>query len=331
MSDTRRREFITLLGGAASAWPLAARGQQPAVPVIGVMSPLSAATAARNLAALRNGLRDLGYNEGRNIKIEYRFADGAPERYPALMAELIALNPVLIVVGSTPAIVAASKVTRTTPLVWVGVADNPVALGLVGSFAHPGGNITGFLMSGDAGIVGKRLELLREAAPRFSRVGVLVAPDYAAADGTLDALPSAARGLGLDARVYEARAAADIETALTAAGRDGVQALYVSQSPVFLHRRAEIIGRVASLRLPAMYFFREFVQSGGLLSYGSDLPDMYRRAGVYIDKILKGASPGELPVQSAEKFELAVNLKTAKALGLTISESFLLRADEVIE
>jgi putative ABC transport system substrate-binding protein len=211
------------------------------MPVIGVMSPLSAATAARNLAALRNGLRDLGYNEGRNIKIEYRFADGAPERYPALMAELIALNPVLIVVGSTPAIVAASKVTRTTPLVWVGVADNPVALGLVGSFAHPGGNITGFLMSGDAGIVGKRLELLREAAPRFSRVGVLVAPDYAAADGTLDALPSAARGLGLDARVYEARAAADIETALVAAGRDGVQALYVSQSPVFLHRRAEII------------------------------------------------------------------------------------------
>src|SRR5436190_1405740 len=257
MSDMRRREFITLLGGAAAAWPLAARAQQSAMPVIGVMSPLSAATAARNLAALRNGLRDLGYNEGRNI--------------------------------------------------------------------------TGVLMSGDAGIVGERLELRRDAAPRFCRVGVLVAPDYAAADGTLDALPSAARGLGLDARVYEARAAADIETALTAAGRDGVQALYVSQSPVFLHRRAEIIGRVASLRLPAMYFFREFVQSGGLLSYGSDLPDMYRRAGVYIDKILKGASPSELPVQSAEKFELAVNLKTAKALGLTISESFLLRADEVIE
>jgi putative ABC transport system substrate-binding protein len=269
----KRRELITLLGGAAAAWPFATRAQQPAMPVVGVMSPLSAATAARNLAALRNGLRDLGYNEGRNIMIEYRFADGAPERYPALMAELIALNPVLIVVGSTPAIVAASKVTRTTPLVWVGVADNPVALGLVGSFAHPGGNITGFLMSGDAGIVGKRLELLREAAPRFSRVGVLVAPDYA----------------------------------------------------------AEIIGRVASLRLPAMYFFREFVQSGGLLPYGSDLPDMYRRAGVYIDKILKGASPSELPVQSAEKFELAVNLKTAKTLGLAISESFLLRADEVIE
>src|SRR5262249_13872529 len=189
-----RRDFISLVGGAATAWPLAARAQQPAMPVIGVMSPLSVATAARNLAALRNGLRDLGYSEGRNIKIEYRFADGAPERYPALMAELIVLKPVMIVVGSTPAIVAASKVTGTTPLVWIGVADDPVALGLVGSFAHPGGNITGFLMSGDAGIVGKRLELLREAAPRFSRVGVLVAPDYAAADGTLDALPSAAGG-----------------------------------------------------------------------------------------------------------------------------------------
>jgi ABC-type uncharacterized transport system substrate-binding protein len=323
----KRREFITLLGGAAAVWPLAARAQQP---VIGVMSPLSVAAAARNLAALRSGLRDLGYGEGRNIRIEYRFADGAPERYPALTAELIALKPVMIVVGSTPAIMAASKVTRTTPLVWIGVA-NPVALGLVESFAHPGGNITGFLMSGDAGIVGKRLELLREAAPGFSRIGVLIAPDYAAADGTLDALPAAARGLGLEARVYEARTAADIETALTAAGRDGAQALYVSQSPVFLQHRAAIIGRVAGMRLPAMYFFREFVQSGGLLSYSSDLADMYRRAAAYVDKILKGARPAGLPVQSAEKFELAVNLKTAKALGLTIPASFLLRADEVIE
>jgi putative ABC transport system substrate-binding protein len=324
----KRRTFITLLGGAAAVWPLAARAQQP---VIGVMSPLSVAAAARNLAALRSGLRDLGYGEGRNIRIEYRFADGAPERYPALTAELIALKPVMIVVGSTPAIMAASKVTRTTPLVWIGVASNPVALGLVESFAHPGGNITGFLMSGDAGIVGKRMELLREAAPGFSRIGVLIAPDYAAADGTLDALPAAARGLGLEARVYEARTAADIETALTAAGRDGAQALYVSQSPVFLQHRAAIIGRVAGMRLPAMYFFREFVQSGGLLSYSSDLADMYRRAAAYVDKILKGARPAELPVQSAEKFELAVNLKTAKALGLTIPESFLLRADEVIE
>jgi putative tryptophan/tyrosine transport system substrate-binding protein len=327
----KRREFIAGLGAAAAVWPLAARAQQPAMPVIAVMSPLSVATAARNLAALRQGLRDLGYSEGRNIKIDYRFADGAPERYPALIAELIALKPAVIVVGSTPAAVAASKVTRTTPLVWTGVADNPVALGLVESFARPGGNVTGFLMSGDAAIVGKRLELLREAAPGFLRVGVVVAPDYAAADGTLNALPSAARALGLDARVYEAQSAAEIETALAAAVRDGMQALYVSQSPVFLNHRAEIVGRVASMRLPAIYFFREFVQSGGLLSYGSDLPDMYRRAATYVDKILKGTSPGELPVQSAEKLELAVNLKAAKALGLTISESFLLRADEVIE
>jgi len=331
MSDVRRREFVTLLAGTVAAWPLAARAQQSAMPVIGVMSPLSVSTAARNLAALRNGLRDLGYSEGRNIKLEYRFADGTPERYPALMAELIASNPAVIVVGSTPAAVAASRVTRTTPVVWIGVADNPVALGLVESFARPGGNVTGFLMSGDAGIVGKRLELLKEAASPFVRVGVLVAPDYAAADGTLNALPSAAQGLGLDARVYEARSAAEIETALTAAKRDGVQALYVSQSPVFLHHRAEIIERVATIRLPAIYFFREFVQSGGLLSYGSDLADMYRRAAMYVDKIVKGASPGELPVQSAEKFELAVNLKAAKTLGLAISESFLLRADEVIE
>ena len=330
LAHMKRRDFITLLGGA-TAWPLAAWAQQSQMPVIGVMSPLSIATAARNLAALRNGLRDWGYSEGRNIKIEYRFAEGAPERYPVLMAELMAFKPAVIVVGSTPAVVAASKVTRTIPLVWIGVADNPVALGLVESIAHPSGNVTGFLLSGDASIVGKRLELLAEAAPRFSRVGVLVAPDYAVADGTLNALPSAARGLSLDARVYEVRSAAEIETALIAAGRDGMQALYVSQSPVFLHHREEIIARVASMRLPAIYFFREFVQSGGLLSYGSDLPDMYRRAGMYVDKILKGTSPGELPVQSAERFELAVNLKAAKALGLTISEAFLLRADEVIE
>jgi putative ABC transport system substrate-binding protein len=326
----KRREFITLLGGAAASWPLAARAQQRAMPVIGVMSPLSVATAARNLAALRTGLRNLGYTEGRNIVIEYRFADGVAERYSALLADLVALKPAAILVGSTAAILAARQVTRTTQLIWFGSVDDPVALGLVESFARPGGNVTGFLLSSDARIIGKRLELLREATP-FSRVGVLVDPDYAAADGTLKAISPVAAQFRLDAAVYQVRSGAELEAAFTAAARDGVQALYVSEAPVFLNRRAEIAAKVANMRLPAMYSFREFAQSGGLMSYGSDLPELYQRAASYVDKILKGAKSGELPLQSAEKFELVVNLKTAKALGLTISEAFLIRADEVIE
>jgi putative tryptophan/tyrosine transport system substrate-binding protein len=330
MLDVRRREFITLLGSAA-AWPYAVRAQQPAMPLVGVMSPLSVATAARNIAALRNQLRDLGYTEGRNINIEYRFADGLAERFPVLVTDLVALKPAVIVVGSTAGILAARKVTRITPLIWFGSIEDPVALGLVESFARPGGNVTGFLLSNDARMVGKRLELLRDAVRRFTRVGVVLDPNYAAADGTLKALPSAASGLGLEARVYEVRSAAELEAAFAASARDGMQALYVPEAPLFLTRRTEIADAVASARLPAIYTFREFVQAGGLMSYGADLPALYQRAAGYVDKILRGAKPGELPLQSAEKFELAVNLKTAKALNLTISEAFLLRADEVIE
>src|SRR5262245_3603061 len=253
-----RRDFITLIGGAAASWPLAAHAQQAAMPVIGVLSPQSVATAARNLSALRKGLLELGYIEGRNVRVEYRFAQGAPERYPALMAELIALDPAVIIVGSIGAILAASKITRTIPLIMFIAADNPVALGLVESFARPGGNVTGFSLSSDAEIIGKRLELLREASPGFSRIGVLVNHVDATADGTLGALPSAARGLGLDARVYAVQSEVELEAAFVTALRDGIQALYVSQTPLFLNRRTEIVARVASMRLPAIYFFREF-------------------------------------------------------------------------
>jgi len=327
----RRREFITLLGGAAAAWPLAARAQQSAMPVIGVMSPQSAVTAVRNIAAFRSGLRELGYTEGRNVRIEYRFAEGVADRFPALITDLVNLKPAVILVGSIGAILAARTVTQTTPLIMFAAADNPVALGLAESFARPGANVTGFLSASDAGIVGKRLELLREAVPAFSRLGVLLVPDDAVADGTLSALPPAARRLGLDPRIYEVRSAGEVEAKFEAARRDGVQALYVAQSPIFIARRAEIIAMAASMRLPTIYFFREFVQAGGLMSYSTDLADMYRRAAMYAVKILNGANPGELPLQSLDKYELAFNLKTAKALGLTISEAFLLRADEVIE
>ena len=318
----RRREFMTLLGGLAT-WPLAARAQQPAMPLVGVMSPLSLATAARNLAALRNRLRELGYAEGRNINIEYRFGDGLAERFPVLVADLVALKPAVIVVGSTAGILAARKVTRTTHLIWFGSVDDPIA--------RPGGNVTGFLLSNDASMVGKRLELLRDAVRGFSRVGVVLDPDYAAADGTLKALPSVARELGLEARVYEVRSGAELEAAFATAARDGMQALYVPEAPLFLTRRSEIAAVAASVRLPAIYTFREFVQAGGLMSYGADLPALYQRAAGYVDKILKGAKPADIPVQQPTTFELVVNLRTAKALGLMIPQSLLVRADEIIK
>jgi ABC-type uncharacterized transport system substrate-binding protein len=332
MPDIRQRQFITLLGaGAAAAWPLAARAQQDAMPRIGVLSPISAAVAVRNIAAFRQGLRDLGYVEGRNIAIDYRFADGVSERLSGLAAELVALNPSVIAVGSMSGIVRASKVTRTVPLIMIGGNEDPVRLGLAESFARPGGNVTGFLLTADQEILGKRLQLLRDAAPGISRVGVMANPDSAGDAAELKMVPSVAARIGLRYRLFEVRTEGELDAALAAAASDDLQALYVSWNPVFNLHRARVIAAASKLRLPAIYGFREFVQSGGLMSYGPDLPDQYRRAATYVDKILKGAGPGELPLQLTEKYELVINLKTAKALGLTISESFLLVADEVIE
>jgi putative tryptophan/tyrosine transport system substrate-binding protein len=327
----KRRQFITLLGGAAAAWPLAARAQQAAMPLIGVLSPVSAAVAVRNIAAFRQALRDLGYVEGRNIAIEYRFAEGVSERLTRSAAELVGLNPSVIVVGSMSGIMSASKVTRTVPLIMIGGTEDPVRLGLAESFARPGGNVTGFLLTADQEILGKRLQLLRDAAPGISRVGVMANPDSAGDAAELKMVPSVAGRVGLRYRLFEVRTEGELDAALAAVASDDLQALYVSWAPVFNFHRARVIAVASNLRLPAIYGFREFVQSGGLMSYGPDLPDQYRRAATYVDKILKGARPGELPLQLAEKYELVINLKTAKVLGLTISESFLLLADEVIE
>jgi putative tryptophan/tyrosine transport system substrate-binding protein len=327
----KRRQFITLLGGAAAAWPLAARAQQAAMPLIGVLSPVSAAVAVRNIAAFRQALRDLGYVEGRNIAIEYRFAEGVSERLTRSAAELVGLNPSVIVVGSMSGIMSASKVTRTVPLIMIGGTEHPVRLGLAESFARPGGNVTGFLLTADQEILGKRLQLLHDAAPGISRVGVMANPDSAGDAAELKMVPSVAGRVGLRYRLFEVRTEGELDAALAAVASDDLQALYVSWAPVFNFHRARVIAVASNLRLPAIYGFREFVQSGGLMSYGPDLPDQYRRAATYVDKILKGARPGELPLQLAEKYELVINLKTAKVLGLTISESFLLLADEVIE
>jgi len=327
----KRREFITLVGGAATTWPLAARAQQAAMPLIGFLSPVSVATSARNTAALRQGLRDLGYVEGRNIAIEYRFADGSSERLTELATELAALKPVVIIAGSTSGIVSASKVTKTIPLIMIGATGDPVAMGLAQSFARPGGNVTGFSLTFDQEILGKRLQLLRDAVPGVSRIGILSNPDSAGDAAELKVVPSIAARFGLQYRLIGVRAADELEAALALAKREGLQALYVSWNPVFNAHRARVVAMVADLRLPAIYGFRDFVQSGGLMSYGPDLSDLYRRSATYVDKILKGENAGELPLQLAERYELVINLKTAKALGLSISEAFLLLADEVIE
>jgi putative ABC transport system substrate-binding protein len=285
--------------------------------------------AARNMEALRQGLRELGYVEGRNIAFEFRYADGELARLPALAAELVALQPAVIIAGSAPGAVAARDATRAIPIVMASVQD-PMALGLAVSMARPGGNVTGFWAEGDDSLIGKRLELFKDAVPGASRLGVFVDPTDASDVSTVKALPAAAHALALDLRVVEVRAA-DFDAAFATVAREGAQGLYVSQNPFFFARRTEIAALAVLARLPSVDGYREFALAGGLISYATSLPDFYRRFGGFVDKILKGANAGDLPIERATKFELVVNLKTAKALGLTIPESFLLRADEVVE
>jgi putative ABC transport system substrate-binding protein len=333
----KRREFITLIGGAAAGsavgsaviWPFAAAAAGPRV--IGVLSPLSMATAARNIEALRSGLRDLGYAEGRDIAIEARFADGAVARLPVLAAELVALKPAVIVAGALPAVLAARNATRTIPIVISAISADPMAAGLAVSMARPGGNVTGIWIEGDEALIGKRLDLLKEAVPGLSRVGVVVDPDNPSEAPTLQSLPAAARALGLAARVLEVRRAADLESAFATAEREGLRGVHFSSDPLFLTYRAEIVTLAARAGLPAIYSFREFPAAGGLMSYATSLPDAYRRCAAFVDKILKGASPADLPIEHPTKFEMVINLKTAKALGLTMPQTLLVAADEVIE
>ena len=326
----RRREFISILGGAMS-WPLAARAQeQTALPLIAVLSPLSRNAATRNIAAFRTGLRDLGYVEGRNMRLEVRYGDGAPGNMPALAAELVALSPAAILAGSKSSILPLRADTRKIPIVML-TADDPVAAGLVQSIARPGGNITGNWILGGDGLVGKRLDFLKLVVPGLSHVGVILNPDDPTDIVTAKGMTTAAGSLGLSYRVLEFRNPADLAEVSAQIERSNLQGLLVGQGPTFNTRRAEIAEMVQHLRLPAVYGFREFVQAGGLMSYGPDLPDVYRQSARLIDKIVKGVSPADLPVEIPTRYELVVNLKTAKALGLTISESFLLLADEVIE
>jgi len=327
----KRRQFISLLGGAAAAWPLAARAQQPTgQPLVGLLSPLSAAAWVHILAAFRRGMRDLGYVEGANVAFAIRYADGQVARLPALANELVALKPAVIAVGSPAAVLETHKATRTIPIVGV-TSDDPTAVGLAASLARPGGNVTGFWAEGDEALIGKQLDLLKHAVPGISRVGIMINPDDAADARSLKALPAAARALGLAVRVLDVRTAAEFEAAFGAAVREGLQGLHVSQSPLFYANRTQVTAIAARAGLPAVYGFREFAAAGGLISYAASPPDIWRRNAGLVDKILKGASPGDLPIERPTQFDLVVNLKTAKSMGLTIPEPFLLLADEVIE
>ena len=326
----RRREFITLLGGAVASWPFTARAQQQAIrPLIGFLSPLSAASAARNVAAFRSGLRDLGYLEGRNATLALRFGDGAPERLAPLAQELVALMPDVLMAGANSGAMAAQAATRTIPIVIITGTD-PVALGLAQSIARPGGNITGTWFDYDA-LVSKRLEFLKLAVPALARVGVIVNPNDPVDAVAIPRLPAATRALGVTLEQFELRDVTKLDAVAAAIGRADVGALFVGDGPTLNSARAEITAMVARLRLPAMYGLREFAEAGGMMSYGYNLPDAYRQSARLVDRILKGDRPGDLPFELPARYELIVNLKTAKVIGLTIPDSFVLLADEVIE
>jgi putative ABC transport system substrate-binding protein len=325
----RRRDFIKAIAASAVAWPFVVRAQHSSgPPLICVLSPQSAATAAPNIEAFRSGLHDLGYVEGRNIVIDLRYAEGDLGRLPKLAAELVALKPAAIVAGSGAAILAVRNATPTIPIVMSATDEDPVALGLAVSMARPGSNVTGFWIEGDVPLIWKRLELLKDAMPQISRVGVIINPNDTMDTSAVRSLPAAP---GLTIRIFEVRALNDLETALATAVREGVEGLVFSNNPVFMTHRTEVAAMTARAGLPAAYGFREFAIAGGLMSYASSLPDIYRRSATLVDKILRGASPADLPIERPIKYELVINLKTARALGLNVSRDFLLRADEVIE
>jgi putative tryptophan/tyrosine transport system substrate-binding protein len=326
----RRREFIAGLGSAA-AWPVAARTQQPAMPVVGSVSLGSADAAPGNIAAFRKGLGETGFVEGRNVTVEYHWLEGQFDRLPALMADLVRRRVAVIATpGSTAASIAAKAATATIPIVF-GVGDDPVKLGLVASLARPGGNATGINDFGGE-VNAKRLALLHELVPKAVRVAVLVNPANAAlAESTLRDVQEAARVIGLQIHVLNASMSGEIDAAFATLARDRPDALFVAPDAFLILRRVQITTLAAADRIPAAYPNRYFIAAGGLMSYGTDLAERGRQAGVYIGKILNGAKPAELPVVQSTRFELVINLKTAKALGLTIPETLLATADEVIQ
>jgi putative tryptophan/tyrosine transport system substrate-binding protein len=331
MSGMGRREFVVLLGGAA-AWPLVARAQQgEKMRRIGVLMPFAAddPEAKARLAAFYQGLRQLGWTDGRNVRIDVRWGSGEPERIRGYATELVVLTPDVILASTTPAMGGLQQATRTIPIVFVQVVD-PVAAGFVDSLARPGGNATGFTPF-EYGISGKWLELLREIAPRVTRVAVIRDPAISVGIGQLATIQSVAPAFGVELRPVGVRDAGEIERVITTFARSSNDGLILTGSALAYIHRELIVTLAARHKLPAVYSDRVFVTDGGLISYGPDRVDQYRRAASYVDRIVNGEKPADLPVQAPTKYELVINLKTAKALGLGVPDSLLARADEVIE
>jgi putative tryptophan/tyrosine transport system substrate-binding protein len=326
----KRREFITLLGGTAVAWPLAAHAQQSGrVYRIGVLETAPAASNVANFDALRKGLRELGYFEGQNLVLDYRSADGRPERFPQLAAELLRLNVDLIVTRGTPAVMAAKNATETIPVV-MAASGEPVVAGVVAGLARPGGNVTG-LSALTSELVAKRLELMRETVPGIRRIAFLQNMENSVAPSQWEEFKTAAPSLGFEAQLLDVREPEHIVGAFDTAIAQRVDAILVGNDTVTLANRRQVVELATKHRMPAMYHAREFVDVGGLMTYSVSFPDLYRRAATFVDKIFKGAKPADLPVEQPTKIELIVNVKAAKAIGLAIPESLLARADEVIE
>jgi putative tryptophan/tyrosine transport system substrate-binding protein len=323
-----RREVITLLGGAAAAWPLVARAQQPGkLPTIGFLGATPSIESQR-VAAFVQRLRELAWIDGRNLSIEYRWAEGRNERYAEIAAGLVRLKVDVIVTSATPATLAAKQATAVIPIVFAGAAD-PVRTGLVASLARPGGNVTG-LANQQFDTVGKKLEFLREVVPDLRRLAIMVNVGNPASVLDMGEAQATARTLGLAVTTSEIRRAEDIAPAFEAL-KDRADALYICPDPLMNTNRTRINILAVGARLPMMHGYREYVEAGGLMSYGPNIPDQFRRSADFVDKILRGAKPADLPVEQPTKFDFVINLTTAKALGLKIPESFLLRADEVIE
>ena len=327
----RRRDFITLFGGAAAAWPLAARAQQPALPVIGFLGAGSVDIWGLYVAAFRKGLNETGFVEGQNVAIEYRWAEGQYERMPELAADLVRRQVAVIAVpGNSPGARATKAATATIPIVF-GVGDDPVKIGLVASIGRPGGNATGVnFFSSD--VVAKRLALLHDLVPGAANVAALLNPsDATRAEALLNDLQAAARTIGVQLQIHNASTSGEIDAAFAALVREHAGALFVSPDAFFNTRRVQLAIMAAHHSIPTASSVREYVDAGGLMSYGPNLPDVFRQTGVYTGRILKGAKPADLPVLQSTKFELVINAQTARMLGLTVPPSLLTIADEVIE
>jgi putative tryptophan/tyrosine transport system substrate-binding protein len=326
----KRREFITFLGGAATAWPLAAGAQQPGkLPVLGFLSSGSPDAFAHRLRAFRQGLKDTGYVEGDNVEIVYRWAEGQNDRLPMLAADLARRQVTVMTPFGSAATIAAKSATTTIPIVFA-VDDDPVRLGLVASLARPNGNLTGLNFFATE-LAEKRLELLRELVPTAARVAVLVNPTYPNAEPTVRDVTTAAYARGLQIEVHNASTSQEINAVFASLARDRPGALFVSGDPLFVSRRIQMILLAARLAVPASYSGREFPDVGGLMSYGANIAEAWRQTGAYAGRVLKGAKPAGLPVVRSSKFELVINAETARMLGLTVPPTLLATADEVIE